>query len=259
MPNIEVNGEHIEYVVQGTGAPAVLLHGAGADAGSWDEMLAALGGNHAVHAFNLRAHGGSSCNGDLSVAAIASDIAAAVEKLALEKFHLVGISLGGAAAIHLAAAAPGRVQTLAVAGVGIGSGQALADEIYGVREMVHYLVPDDFGLQVAEALLVPDASPERVAALSASIGVLTKQRYLRALEALAGAGLAGVAGRVSVPTLVLHGELDEMAPADEADALAGAIDGAARADIPDAGHLACIDNPSGFAAALKDFWGAARG
>jgi len=253
VSTVEVNGEKINYVEHGSGPALVLLHGIGADAGLWSGVIDALGGEFAVRAFNLRGHGGSSCNGDLTVAALADDIAAATTALGLEAFDLAGVSLGGAVAVHLAAKAPARVRSLVVGGIGLNPSKALADEIYGVREAVHYLVPEDFAQQVSEALLVPDAPAESVAAVGRAIGVITKQRYLKALEALAAAGLGDIAAAVKAPTLVLHGGLDEMVTAADANALAGAIGGARRADLADAGHLANIDDPAGFAAALKGF------
>ena len=253
MSTVEVNGEKINYVEHGSGPVLVLLHGIGADAGLWSGVIDALGGEYAVRAFNLRGHGGSSCNGELSVAALADDIAAATAALGLQAFHLAGVSLGGAVAVRLAAKAPTRVRSLVVSGVGLNPGKALADEIYGVREAVHYLVPEDFSQQVSEALLVPDAPAESVEAVGRAIGAITKQRYLKSLEALAAAALGEVAAAVKAPTLVLHGKLDEMVTAADADALAGAIGGAKRAELAAAGHLANIDDPAGFASALKGF------
>ena len=259
MPTVDINGERLNYIEQGSGPALVLLHGVGADAGLWSGVIDTLGGEYAVRAFNLRGHGGSSCNGDLFVAALADDIAAATAALGLDAFDLAGVSLGGAVAVHLAAKHPARVRSLVVSGVGLNPSKALADEIYGVREMVHYLVPEDFALQVSEALLVPDSPAESVAAVGRAIGVITKQRYLKSLEALAAAGLGEVAAAVKAPTLVLHGKLDEMVTAADADALAAAIGGARRAELADAGHLANIDDPAGFAAALKGFLAARPG
>lgn len=252
MPSLDVNGERLAYLEQGAGRPVVLLHGIGADAGLWAETVSALGGGYRTYALNLRGYGGSSCNGDLSVAAMAGDVLAAADALGLAGFDLVGVSLGGAVAIHVAGRAPQRVRSLVVSGVGAGPGKALGDEIYGIREAAHYLAPEDFGPQVGEALLVPDAPAQRIEALASAIGVLTKQRYLRSLEALAAADLGAVAGTVAAPTLVLRGALDELADAVEAKKLAALVPGARYAEIEDAGHLANIDNPVAFAAALKD-------
>jgi pimeloyl-ACP methyl ester carboxylesterase len=58
---------------------------------------------------------------------------------------------------------------------------------------------------------------------------------------------------VKAPTLVLVGEHEAMELAAEADVLVRAIPGATLALVPDAGHLACLDNPSAFSAALAQF------
>lgn len=253
MPTVEANGESLNYIAQGSGPPLVLLHGVGCDAGLWSPVIDRLGNEYNVYAFNLRGHDGSSCNGDLSVAAMADDIAAAMTALGIETFDLAGVSLGAAVALHIAAKAPARVRSLTVAGIGLDASASLKDEIYGVREMVHYLAPEDFAQQVSEALLVPDAPAEQIEAVARAIGAITRPRYLQSLEALAAAGIAGIAGAVKASTLVLHGALDELVAAADADALAGAIAGARRGDLADAGHLANIDDSDGFVAALKGF------
>jgi pimeloyl-ACP methyl ester carboxylesterase len=251
MPTIEVNGETIVYFKQGEGVPLVLLHGEGADGGLWSDMVDFLGKGYAAHAFSLRGHGGSTCNGGLSVDALTGDAKAAVAALGIAPFHLVGVSLGAAVALQFAAAAPDAVRSLTVSGIGLTSSKALADEIYGVREAVHYLTAEDFAQQVGETLLAPDAPEERLARIEQSLLVLTKQRYLQALEALAAVDLKMVASGIKPPVLVLRGELDEMVEAAAAEALAQAVGAAGCVEIPNAGHLANVDNPDVFAARLR--------
>jgi pimeloyl-ACP methyl ester carboxylesterase len=251
MPTVEVNGEKLTYVTQGDGVPVVLLHGAGAHGGLWQEVLTSLGDGYAAFAFSLRGQGGSSCNGGLSVESLAEDVQAAVTALGIAPYHLVGVSLGAAVALRLAASAPDAVRSLTVSGVGLTPSKALADEIYGVREAVHYLTAEDFARQVGEALLAPDAPAERLAQIEQSLSTLTKQRYLKTLEALAAADLETIAGRIKPPALVMRGDLDEMVEAADAEALAEAIGGSECVEIPNAGHLANIDNPDAFAVRLR--------
>jgi pimeloyl-ACP methyl ester carboxylesterase len=104
---------------------------------------------------------------------------------------------------------------------------------------------------VGEALLAPDAPEERLAHVEQSLLTLTKQRYLQALEALAAADSNAAAGQIKAPALVLRGELDEMVEVADAEALAQALGSAEYAEIPEAGHLANVDNPSAFAARLR--------
>lgn len=254
MAILEVNGERLEYLTHGEGPPVVLLHGVGACAELSTGVLASLAGRHAAYAVSLRGHGGSSCNGTLSAGTLAEDVKAAAEALALVSFHLVGVSLGAAVALRLAAMAPKAVRSLVVSGIGLEPSQALADEIYGIREAVHYLNPDAFARQVAEAMLAPDTPDSRREALGRSISKLTQQRYLQALEACSSARLTVVVKQVQAPALVLRGELDELVSAADADVLAESLGGAARAEIAGAGHLADVDNPAGFADRLNSFF-----
>lgn len=255
MPTIEVNGEKLAYVEEGEGVPVVLLHGAGAHAGLSSEMTAALGPGFKIHAFSLRGHGGSTCNGGLSAQGISKDVYAAMQTLGIPPCHLVGVSLGAAAALLLAAEVPEHVRSLTVSGIGLGPSKPLADEIYGVREAVHYLKPDDFALQVGEALLAPDAPRDRLSRIEQSLLTLTKQRYLQALEALAAADVKTAIGKIKSPTLVLHGELDGIIDVAEAEALAQALGAGECVEVPDAAHLADIDNPTAFASQLRAHFG----
>jgi 3-oxoadipate enol-lactonase len=56
-----------------------------------------------------------------------------------------------------------------------------------------------------------------------------------------------------VPTLVLVGEEDTLTPPSESEAMARAIPGADLAVIPGAGHLANLENPAAYQAALRAF------
>lgn len=255
MPTVDVGDETLHFIENGSGPAMILLHGIGANAEQWLDVIGALGGGYAVRAFDLHGHGGSSCNQGLSISAMTTDLLQAIKILRLEPFHLVGVSLGGAVAMHIAAAAPKNVKSLIVSDVGLDIGKVLADEIYGIREAVHYLQPDDFAEQISQALLSADALPERAQALAASIRTLTKQRYLQALEAFAAADLRPVAANVKASALVLHGEFDDLITTESADALARAVGGARRAELPNAGHLANLDNPIAFATAVGNFIG----
>jgi pimeloyl-ACP methyl ester carboxylesterase len=56
--------------------------------------------------------------------------------------------------------------------------------------------------------------------------------------------------KIAVPTLVLGGADDVLSPPSSLDAIAAAIPGAQRATIPDAGHVASLENPDAFADAV---------
>jgi pimeloyl-ACP methyl ester carboxylesterase len=84
----------------GDGVPVVFVHSFGGNAGHWANQLAHLRLTRRAVAFDLRGHGRSSAprDGNYAVEAFGEDIAAVVDGLDLDRFVLVGHSLGGAAA-----------------------------------------------------------------------------------------------------------------------------------------------------------------
>jgi 3-oxoadipate enol-lactonase len=189
---------------------------------------------------------------------MAQDITGALEALGLDRFHLVGVSLGGDVAVHMAASAGDAVASLVLCGVGLTPDQALEDEVYGIQEAVHYLADEDFAEQIGEALLIPDAPQAGIDNLRSGIAALGKRHYLDALKAMVISDLSGVSLRVSAPTLVLHGDLEELVPLEQARALAEALPNGALQRIKDAGHIAYLDNPKAFAESLGAFLGTQR-
>jgi len=253
MPTIDVNGETLHYSVDGEGPVLILLHAVGAEGSLWADAIRPLKGKFKVYAFDLRGHGESSLNGSLTTDHMARDLEFALEALGLRSYHLVGSSLGASVAVKLSAAGGERVQSLVISGVGLTPDSLLDDEIYGIRESVHYLADEDFSGQVAEALLIPDAPQQGIDGLRDGILAQTKQNYLRALEAMKGADLADLAPNVSVPALVLHGVMDEFVTRGQAEALVAALPDGAMGQLEDAGQIAYLDNPAGFGAALSVF------
>ena len=63
----------------------------------------------------------------------------------------------------------------------------------------------------------------------------------------------GLLPSISVPTLVVVGESDALAPVDVAEAMAKSIPGARLEVVPDAGHVANLENPEVFNRAFSEF------
>jgi pimeloyl-ACP methyl ester carboxylesterase len=253
MPTIDANGETLSYRVTGDGPALVLLHAVGAMSDLWADVISSLEDRFTVYAIDLRGHGASSLKGSLTTDDMARDLDAALGLLDLWPCHVVGSSLGAAVAVKLAANRPDKVRSLVVSGIGLSPDPVLSDEIYGIREAVHYLADDDFAYQVAEALLIPDAPQSSIDGLRDGILAQTKQNYLAGLEALEVADLTHIASKVTAPVLVLHGAMDELVPLERAEALAGALPAASVTQLADAGQIAYLDNAPGFSAALSTF------
>ena len=96
------------------GLPVVLVHSLAGSSAHWSRQLQHLRATRRALAFDLRGHGASDPprNHDFSMTALAGDIGAVVDELEIQRFVLVGHSLGGGVALSYAGAHPGRVAGL---------------------------------------------------------------------------------------------------------------------------------------------------
>lgn len=96
------------------GLPVIFLHSAGGNTGQWRHQLRHLRTARRAIALDLRGHGRSAlpANGDFGIDGMSQDVAALVDQLGLERFVLVGHSLGGHVATAYAGANPRRVAGL---------------------------------------------------------------------------------------------------------------------------------------------------
>jgi 2-succinyl-6-hydroxy-2,4-cyclohexadiene-1-carboxylate synthase len=97
----------------------VLLHGFTHTGASWDQVVAALPERYRPLAPDIRGHGAASGVRPVSLAAVVDDLSAA----AGGRVELVGYSMGGRIALHVALALPARVRRLVL----IGASPGLAD------------------------------------------------------------------------------------------------------------------------------------
>lgn len=115
----------------GTGAPLVVLHGLLGSSRNWQSAGVALAERgYRVFAPDLRNHGASPWGEACGYPALASDVVACLERLALGPVHLVGHSMGGKAAMRLAVDRPDLVSRLTIVDI--------APRIYSDRVRVEF-------------------------------------------------------------------------------------------------------------------------
>lgn len=110
------DGARISYEVSGSGDHVLLIMGFASDRRMWLFQVPALSDRYAVITYDHRGIGESSGSLEgLSMEAMAADALAVLDAAGAERAHVVGISMGGAIAQHLALAAPDRVRSLVLA------------------------------------------------------------------------------------------------------------------------------------------------
>ncbi len=128
MPTFDINGLKINAERVGSGPPLVLLHGFTGSGASWGEHLAVFGQHFTCHAVDLIGHGKTESPSDAGryrMERCVKDLLALFDRLEIEQTALLGYSMGGRAALHLAAAAPERIRALILESASPGIPQAL--------------------------------------------------------------------------------------------------------------------------------------
>ena len=118
------------------GVPVVFLHSFAGTTEHWTKQLEHLRQRRRAVAFDLRGHGHSPQppKNDYSIDSLTSDVAAVVDALGLDRFVLVGHSMGGSAAAAYAGAHPDRVAGLVLAETPGRSSKEQAQQVLGALE-----------------------------------------------------------------------------------------------------------------------------
>ncbi|MGW0662930.1 alpha/beta fold hydrolase [Streptodolium elevatio] len=244
----------------GTGLPAILLHGGGLTAHTWDFVCLGLRDAARPVALDLRGHGDSDWSDDYRIATMADDVVAAADHLGLERVGLVGMSLGGVVAAHVAETRPDRVARLALVDVAPGVD---FEGTRRVREFMAALAPvRELDAVVEEAMRVsPRAHRAGVAYRMSTLfrrgpdGEWVPKgdprppdfpAILAAIERLA-------VQSAGVPLLLARGGRSKVLPQAAAERLIASVPGAELVVVPDAGHNVQEDNPAALTTALCTF------
>jgi 3-oxoadipate enol-lactonase len=219
-------------------APLILLHGLGTGPGAWAPQLEAFGQERQVLAPDL-------------VPAYARGWAATVQEVSRlvsesAPVDLCGLSLGGLAALAVAASRPEDVRRLAVCA---GFARLPAPLRVRIRAIAAVAAVMPSGL-LHRQLVADLPEPHRSGALT-EIERLRPRQLSRLMRQ--AARLQVDAERIEAPVLVLCGERDR-ANAPLARALAEALPRAMLRTVPDAGHVANLDNPAHFTSLLEEFF-----
>jgi pimeloyl-ACP methyl ester carboxylesterase len=114
---IEVDGCRIAFRTEGdeAGLPVILIHALASSFSTWDAISAHLAKEgFRVIAFDLPGHGRSDWRKHYSLSSMEDCLVWAFDQLGVDRFHLVGHSLGGHLALRLAARLPKRVRRVVV-------------------------------------------------------------------------------------------------------------------------------------------------
>ncbi|MEU6091914.1 alpha/beta fold hydrolase [Streptomyces sp. NPDC047085] len=254
MPQLEVDGAALTYDDEGprdaADVPLVFVHGWTANRHRWDHQMAHFAERRRVIRLDLRGHGESTGAGVRTIAELASDVLALLDHLKVERFVLVGHSMGGMISQTIALAHPDRVERMVLVN---SIGRMTYSRGRGLLMAASTLVP--FKLFVAaniQRAFKPGYPREeirehiRASADTPREVVMTLYGAMRAFDVL------DRAGEIRTPTLMVHGYHDVQLPVRQMLRMAKAYPDAV-VRIIDAGHELPVEKPAELTEALDRF------
>jgi pimeloyl-ACP methyl ester carboxylesterase len=262
MPFAQGRGARIHYRETGPpeGEPVLLIMGLGGSGRMWWRLEPHLSARHRLLLIDNRGTGDSDPVGaGPTMTTMAADAVAVLDAAGVDQAHVVGTSMGGMVAQHVALDHRRRVTSLVLAcTTGGGPGGAPPWRLMLASALRPLVGPGRTFPIVAPALYSERSRrerPDRVREdLRKRIEDATPVSTIYAqMRAIAGhdtrARLAELAG---LPVLVLHGTDDALVPPDRGRALAEGIPGARHMEVPGAGHVLTTDAEEAVAGAILD-------
>lgn len=244
------------------------MHGFGTSSFLWRRVAPALPlGRVTAWALDLLGYGESDrpVDGAFGVAAQGQCVEEAMTSLRIGRATIVGVDLGAAVALRLAATRPDRMHGMVLISPP-APGRARGDDLaeFGRLAAVHLLEASRgmlgaaawLGPLLARSVATPEAMPPKLVARYAAPFVgADGVRHLQGLaNAVTDSDFDEVdIGRVATPTLVVRGEHDAWCAATDATRLASSLRAAELRTVPMAGRLIPEDAPDALAALLADW------
>lgn len=236
-------------------APVVVLSNSlGTTHAMWEPQVPALAEHFRVVRYDTRGHGGSPVPpGPYSIDDLADDLLGLLDRLGVEKAHLVGLSLGGMTALRLAARNPERVDHLVVLCTSalLGPPEGWLERAATVRAEGTAAVAD----AVVARWYTPAfaaAHPDLVAAAKATVASIPPDGYAACCEAIAAMDQTAHLRDIAAPTLAIAGADDPATPPEHLERIAAAVKDGRLLVVPQSAHLASQEQPEAVTRAVLE-------
>ncbi|USH05487.1 alpha/beta hydrolase [Grimontia kaedaensis] len=270
MNSIQINGKNMSYLDVGEGPVVLLGHSYLWDSEMWRPQIDVLSQNYRCIVPELWAHGQSDAAPESTTSLIhyADDILSLMDQLDIDKFALIGLSVGGMWGAELALKAPTRVNALVLMDTFIGYEPEVAKAKYfGMFDTIEQmgLIPPPMIDAITPLFFASDAetaNPKLVADFREKLANLKDEDARNVV----------IVGRMvfdrrdtfddieklTLPTLIMVGAEDKPRPPLESMLMHDAIDGSEYIVIPNAGHISNLEQEVFVTEALSKFLSSQR-
>jgi len=253
------NDISIAYHDQGKGFPIVFLHAFPLNQTMWAQQEAALSSNFRVITIDLRGHGESDAPlWRYTLDQAAGDVCALLDHLSIPQALFVGLSMGGYILFTFYRKYADRVRGMVLADT-----RAQADTPEGKegRFQMAQIAYKQGPSAIADIMIPKSLSPATIRTRPELVHQVRTMIEGNQMSGIAG-DLMAMAERpdsvpllkqIACPTQIIVGELDQATPPADAKLMAEQIPNARLAIIPNAAHLANLEQPELFSAIVGDF------
>ena len=247
MPFVNNNGVRIWWEEQGRGEPVLLIMGLGWPSDMWYRTRPLLAKQYRTITFDNRGAARSDVPpGPYPIATMASDAAAVLDAAGIESAHLYGVSMGGMIAQEFTLQYPSRVKSLILGCTTSGGPESKRPKAEVIEVLMRQGMTPEEAARAINPFIYDAATPQsridedmqirlqwvaKTEGFTAQLqGIMMWEAYSRLVK-------------ISVPTLVIHGETDQLIPADNSPLIAKRIAGSKLVMIPNASHIYSTDQP----------------
>jgi len=265
MPYVTIKGQRLFYEEQGEGFPILFGHSYLWDATMWEPQVKVLSASYRCITPEIWGHGRSDPPPEkpYSVEALAEDHWALVSALGLERFAVVGLSVGGMWGLHLTLNHPEAVAALVLMDTYVGpEPEDSRLRYFGMMDAVEQAgtIPPPVLEAIAPLFFSPvtmQRNPDLVNRFKDNLASIPPERIAGVLAVgrgiFARASALDRLGEIRTPTLVIVGADDLSRPPHEAQQMAQAIPGARLEVISEAGHISNLEQPERVTSLLEAF------
>lgn len=253
----KVNGIETNYEIHGPeGAPWVTFsHSLACSLRMWDAQVAAFKDRWQILVYDTRGHGGSEApKGPYTLETLADDLRALLEQLDIKRTHFVGLSMGGMIGQTLVLKDPGIFDRVVLADTGhTQTAETLKQweeriktaESKGMQPLVQGTLERWFTEPFRKE------KPEIVKKIADLIQSTPVPGYVGCCQAIAKLNTTARLKQIKRPVLAIAGEQDAAAPGTRS--IGENVPGAKLVMIPQAAHIANIEQAEAFNRALREF------
>lgn len=257
MEKLTIGGTTLAYEDQGKGDVVVLLHGFCGSSAYWEQVMPLLTKHNRVIAPDLRGHGLSDAPlGAYTIEQMADDVAGLMKELSVDKYTLLGHSMGGYVTLSLAQRYAGSLN-----GYGLIHSTAYPDSEEAKEKRLQAVsVIGTEGITPFVDGLVPGLfAPANAASHEAALDRVKEIGYKTPPQGASGAALAmreridrrDVLSSTTLPVLLVAGEDDRLIPIDRTFTTEGS--NVTKAVIKGAGHMSMYEAPEQLVVVINDY------